>query len=196
MRPAGRGAGFVGEAIGCVAYGVEDVLRIVVLVGEAVDERFGGGGDDRAGGLVDAQGARGVEDDGHVDALVEQRANGGREQADRSRGHGDLGHQHAAEGTLDGDAPGELVDGDGIGQLVDAVGGQDDVGGLRGGGGTARTGGLVAEDGAGFHPGEVAPQDAQVAPQTVVASTLTITSVASSIVGSGTVSQEFGPGPS
>ncbi|WP_177204456.1 hypothetical protein [Streptomyces sp. CC53] len=49
--------------------------RSFVFRGEAVDEAFRVGCEGRARGPV---GVQGVEDDGHVDAFLEQRARGGR----------------------------------------------------------------------------------------------------------------------
>lgn len=87
---------------------------------EAVDEGFGGGGEGRTRGLVDAQGAQGVEDHGDVDGFLEQRAGGGREQTGGCRAHGCQRHDHAAEGALHSGAAGAWGDGDGVAEAVDA----------------------------------------------------------------------------
>jgi len=54
---------------------------------------------------------------------------------------------------------------------------------------------LVAEDRPGLRLRHVALEDVQSVPQIVVVSTWTITSLGSSICGSGTVSQALWPGP-
>ncbi|OLZ65306.1 hypothetical protein AV521_31935 [Streptomyces sp. IMTB 2501] len=107
----GWGAGTVGEAVGCVAYGVEYVLEAVVFYGE---------GERGSRGPVDAQG---VEDDGGVDALLEQS------RAGRAHAGQDMSMPPRALCTAMCRARWAM--GTASVRQSTRVGGQDDVGGAR-----------------------------------------------------------------
>ncbi len=84
----GRRTGTVAEAVRGGTHRCEDVPQVVVLGGEAADERLGGGCERRLLGAAGAQRAQRVEDDCDVNALLQQRADGRLEQTESGRGHG------------------------------------------------------------------------------------------------------------
>ena len=78
------------------------------------------------------QGAQRVEDHRDIDALLQQRTRGGRQPAQRGDRHRQQRQRHADHGALHGDAPRPAGDVHRIGETVQTIGGQHDVGGLRG----------------------------------------------------------------
>ena len=84
--------------------------------------------------LAAAQRAQRVEDHRDVDALLQQRAERGREQAERGDHHRRQRHRHARQRALHGDPPGAAGDLHRVGEPVEPVGGEHHVGRLRGGG--------------------------------------------------------------
>ena len=108
-----------------------------MLAPEPAGQR-GVGGLERAGLPAWPQRAQGIEDDGHVDALLQQGARDGGQQARGGRTHRDQGHGHPGEHALQGDPPCPAGNGHDLAEPVDAVDGEHCVGSLRGGGGAPR----------------------------------------------------------
>ena len=74
---------------------------------------------------------QGVEDDGDVDCLLEERTDRGRKETQPSEQHRGQGHPDPGQDTLPGDQTSPPGDRHGLGQAVQAVDRQHDVGRLR-----------------------------------------------------------------
>lgn len=85
-----------------------------------------------------AEHAHCVEDDGDIDDFLDQGALEGRQVSEGRSHHAEDGQGDAGEYALQGDSAGPLGDTDPVRQTVDAVDEEDNVGSLRGCGGTAR----------------------------------------------------------
>ena len=124
------------EAVGGGAQDVDVGSQLAMFCAELQSELVAGVAKARfAAGR--SQATEGVQDDGDVDQLLQERTPRRREIAGGGDAHGGEGQRHAGDHALGGDTAGAPGDDVGVAETVEAIDGQHHIGGLGRHGGAA-----------------------------------------------------------